>query len=113
MSMNIHLEMSREILVKKTLHTCFQTESIDLWQTPTEVSYAIQNSNTPLEEYQKWVLSVSKDEEEDVSENDDFFCTGKPVGKETLNIGKSHIEDLVIRIRILEAVGYEQNWYVM
>lgn len=112
MSMNINLEMSREVFVKKIGQTCIQTEHIDLWQTPTEISYEIQDSDNKLEAYGKWVLSISKDEEEDIFEADDIFCAGKPVRKNTFNSGKSHMENLVEYIRFLEAEGYEQTWWV-
>lgn len=57
MSMNIFVEATREIIVKKTDKESKQSQFVKVWQTPTNISYEIQKTENPLEAYCNWVNS--------------------------------------------------------
>jgi len=65
MSMNIHIEAQRSVIVEETGSRSTQTVHYeDEWQTPTSVSYEIygpseKSDEDRLEAYCQWAISVS------------------------------------------------------
>ena len=62
--MNLYIQGSREIIVKSTGKEEVQYTSVDVWQTPTDITRTILKSDTPIEEYFKWVRTISEDDED-------------------------------------------------
>lgn len=107
MSMNIHIDAKRDITVNKTGEETTQTYDLDVWQTPTNVSYEIVKSDNPLKAYKDWVLSIAQDTVEDVYSDDDIFCENPPISTRIYNAGKVHVRELEEEIEILQDAGYE------
>lgn len=109
MSMNIYIEAKREVIVTATGEKDFQWKRFDAWQTPTNVSYAIVNSDNPLESYVNWVKEVGEELvcEIPVYAPDDFFCEGAPVSHETYDPAQEHIDDLNEWIDHVKSQHYE------
>ena len=106
MSMNINFVATREIQVVKTGKIEVQTETADVWQTPTKVSYEIKAASDPVKAYFDWVLQQSQDEQVEVYAEDDVWCEGPVVGYKTYNPGKNHVNELGEWIRSVEEEGY-------
>lgn len=83
MSMNIEIYGEREVKVLKTGSVEKQRIYLDVWQTPTRISYEIQDATHPIEEYFKWVDNM---------------------GTES---GTTHIKHLKSLIEVYEKLGYE------
>ncbi len=94
MSMNVYFEALRDVFVPALGKTDVQREHISVWQTPTDVTYEIVQSDDPIKTYFDWVRSISKEEEEPVYADDDIFMENGPIGTELVNHGESHIEEL-------------------
>ena len=97
MSTNIHIVGKRTITFFKgdgTLGNEVQTQYLDVWQTPTKVTYAIMNTADRIQAYKDWVVSQSHDVQEKVYANDDLFCEGDPIGFLITNEGRVHIARL-------------------
>lgn len=106
MSMNIHIIGEREIFIPRVNKTDNQVILFNCWQTPTAVSYEIEQSDNPIQGYKDWVISKSEDYEEPVYADDDYFSERTPIGIEIRNDGKDHIESLDQWINDVEKDGY-------
>lgn len=114
MSMNIHIEATRDIQVIKTGKVVEQTISFDgQWQTPTDVSYAIARSDDPLAEYSRWVMNRTAPVTFNVYAEDDVFSEREPIGTQTYHPGEMHLSDLGLWIDGCIAEGYEIHWVVL
>ena len=113
MSTNLHIFAEREIEVVKT--GARQTQQVDYgftWQTPTEVTKKIMQADNRKQAYIDWVLSISKDVEEYIYAEDDFFCHN-PIGTEVYNEGKEHIDHFTAWCNYMEKDSYEikfESW---
>lgn len=111
MSMNIKFFATREVLVIKTNQRSTQKIEFDVWQTPTEITYDIMESQVPTEAYKAWVMSISQDEE-DIFAGDMFadlrkiFAEDAPVGKRVYNAGKEHVAKFDEWVTQCEESGY-------
>lgn len=114
MSTNLHIKGTRTIRVLKTGKIEEQHIFANVYQTPTDITYQILNSKNKLEEYEKWVMSVSEDYEENIYANyHDEMLERNPIGTETINYGKEHINALKKWIHEAEENGYEIEYYAM
>ena len=109
MSMNIHIYAKREVIVTATGEKDFQWKRFDAWQTPTNVSYAIANSDNPVESYIGWVKSIGKGliREVPVYAEDDIFGERNPLRYETCDPAQEHIDDLNEWIDHVKSQHYE------
>lgn len=107
MSTNIHFEAIREIRVVKTGKIELQRVQFYEWQTPTEITHKIMDSDDKIAAYKEWVLSISKDVEHNIYHIDDIFGEGEPIGKTTVNAGKEHVADFENWIRSVTLEGYD------
>ena len=73
MSMNIHIKAVAKVMVIKTGEEFDHTVYFKVFQTPTEITERIINSENKMEKYESYVLSVSIDEKEFVFAEDDLF----------------------------------------
>lgn len=107
MSINIHFEGTRDILVIKTGKQDVQSVFFrEVWQTPTKVTDKILKSEDPFQAYRDWVLENQEDQTEPMYADDDVFHTGPIVGYETFNYGKEHIKDFDGWLKMMEEDGY-------
>lgn len=107
MSTNIHFKAIREIQVVKTGKIENQTMQFHEWQTPTEITNKIMNSDDKIAAYKEWVLSISKDMPNKIYHPDDIFAEGEPIGETIINVGKEHIAEFEDWIRDVTEQGYE------
>lgn len=107
MSINIHIKGTRQVQVIKTGNIFSQTENFRVLQTPTDVTHKIMKSTNKLQAYKDWVLSIYEDVEEQVYADDDIFQEREPIGTETYNSGKSHIDDLDAWIEMMTLESYD------
>lgn len=108
MSINIYFEAAREIIVKKTGKTDIQTIDRECWQTPTNVTYKIHNSQDPVKAYCDWVLSQSEDETVDVFDDDENF-----IGRKVINFGKEHVNEFLEWVDEMKRNGYDVRTAVL
>lgn len=93
MSMNIAFVARRSIAVLKIGK--FDVQEVWnnwIWQTPTEVTYSIKNSDNPIQAYKDWVMTFSREEEFPIYDDDDIWMEKEPIGVEIYNAAKHHIE---------------------
>lgn len=109
MSTNIHFYGIRDIKVIKTGRCEQQIHKIDVWQTPTTVTYAIMNSleKEPVKAYAAWAANLTGEEQEPRYAEDDIFCEGDPVGYDVINPGRRHAADFLKEVRRLRRLGYK------
>jgi hypothetical protein len=107
MSTNLHLYAKREILIVKTGKLDTQSIHYDLYQTPTKVTEKCLKSENILQTYFDYVMSISKDEVEDVYAEDDVFSEKSPIGKKIVNYSVDHIKSLNDFILDITSNGYE------
>jgi hypothetical protein len=105
--MNIAFKANRQIYVPVINKHEVQSVMIEVWQTPTEVTYRIHNSTDPLSEYFKWVESVSIVSKIPIYADSDIFGEEEPIGYEEVNDGLDHIEDTKDHVHELIKDGYE------
>ena len=86
MSINLYIYGKREIKIVETGKYDFQTEAIDIFQTPTETTEQILRSFYPINSYYIWVSSLFED---------------KP------NIAKDHIIEIKNKIQKMKNEGYK------
>jgi len=110
MSTNVHLQGTRQVTVNKTGKNSIQTISVGLLQTPSNISRTIIQSDDPKQVYFDWVMSISKDEVENVFAEDDIFEERAPISTKVYNIGKVHIKDVEEWISQNEEEGYSITW---
>jgi hypothetical protein len=61
MSMNVYISAKREIVTVKSGIKDTQYIRFNAWQTPTDVTYKIVNSENQQESYIEWVMQQSDD----------------------------------------------------
>lgn len=115
MSMNLHIEATRKVIaeVKGTPKFTTQEITFDLWQTPTSVTYSVLEMEDKLQGYIDWVDSVSEDKQWPIYADNDIFGNGNPIGYETINAGKGHIQELKEWIKYCDDEGYTIEWFYM
>ena len=114
MSMNIHFEATRSIQVISTGEIETQTEYFsEVWQTPTETSYEILESDNDFKAYCDWVMSVSETVSEEVYAPDDLFCEGPAIGYNLVNRGEQQISLFEGWINDMQSRGFTINPVVM
>ena len=91
MSMNLTLTAYRDVVVVKTGEKTKQTERIELWQTPTQVTHRILESKDPKQAYFDWVRSICGEED---------YCN-------------QELKNLQEEMECLERLGYEFEWGMM
>ena len=107
MSMNIHFYGVRDVQVIKTGKIEQQTQQIDVWQTPTKVTYALLAEQDPVKAYARWAADQTGDEQEEIYAEDDIFGEDEPIGYKTINPGRMHAADFLKTVRALRRDGYE------
>ena len=110
MSTNLHICARREITVNRTGKVETQEQFVDVWQTPTDVTYKIMAHDTVearIEAYKAWVLSVSEDQTLNVYAEDDLFHEREPVARKTINMGREECEELDENLAQLREQGYD------
>lgn len=114
MSMNFYISAKREILIVGTGETDYQWERFDVWQTPTNVSYSLLNSENPIESYINWVNERGKTliREVPVYDPNDIFCEGEPIGTELYDPAKEHIDELRKWLTMIEKGKYKLEFEV-
>jgi hypothetical protein len=114
MSMNIHFEATRLIQVVGSDLIETQTEYFsDVWQTPTETSYEILESDNDFKAYCDWVMSVSETVSKEVYAPGDLFCEGPVIGYNLVNRGEQHISLFEGWINDMQIRGFTINPVVM
>ena len=108
MSLNVIFVASREIQVVKTGVIDLQTTTLDVWQTPTEVSLRITRAEDPVAEYKVWVME-QKDcvYEQDLFAEDDVWCE-HPISTEIVDPRIEHIAALDVWIKEMT----QNSWVV-
>lgn len=112
MSMNIFIQAEREIYIPKIKQKDVQREIVEVWQTPTNVSYKIAAAVDPWATYAEWVLKNSKADMVDVYAKDDYFSERNPIGTREVHYGKEHLAKLRKTISALVKKGYTIQWLV-
>ena len=116
MSMNIHLKAALDGMFipdnkkLKKRHISI-VEKFSCIQTPTDITKQILKSKDPEEEYKKWVLNISEDEECPIYADDDYSEEGEPIGIEKYNFGEEHLQELDEFKK--KYSGYLFKWYEM
>ena len=113
MSMNIGFEAVREVQVIKTGQLSVQTEEATVWQTPTAVTYAILDAEDQVQAYCDWVLSNSEDQTYPVFAEDDLWGEREPIGEQTFNQGRDHVEWFQEWVKTRVDEGYDIRAYMM
>lgn len=113
MSMNLYVEATREVTVTKTGKSSVQKISFGLWQTPTEVTYAILESPDVKQAYINWVKSNSSVDKYPIYADDDLFRDREPIGYEDVNAGEDHIRELEEWAKTCEDEGYEIEFFYL
>lgn len=107
MSMNIAFVARRGIAVLKIGKLDVQEVWNNwVWQTPTEITYTIKNSDDPIQAYKDWVMTFSKDEELPIYDDEGVWMEKEPVRFETYNAAKQHIERFQEWIDDMTQEGY-------
>jgi len=106
MSMNIHFQGTREILVLATGLKEKQVLGIPVWQTPTDITYNIVESDNPVKAYAKWAAGQTGEETEPVYAEDDIWNEGEPIGTRTYNLGRLHAAEFLRTVRMMVRQGY-------
>lgn len=116
MSMNIEIYGEREVKVLKTGSVETQRIYLDVWQTPTRISYEIQAAPNPLEKYFEWVMSRSTTTVKKVYHDFHVECdvdfgiiedSPDLYEEQPYNSGEEHIKDVKAQIEVYEKLGYE------
>ena len=108
MSINIHFEATRDIIVVKTGKQEVQDARFrEVWQTPSKVTDKILKSADPFQAYRDWVMENQEDQQEPMYADDDVFHAGPIIGYETFNYGKEHLQDFDAWLKQMKEDGYE------
>lgn len=116
MSMNLHVSAEIDAILAngKPYKIC---NSFGLWQTPTEDTYKMVESNNVKDSYITWVRSHydENDEKRDREEYDEYLKECKTLGYESPPSYESHINRHIRELSewLLAHDGWEINWYVM
>jgi hypothetical protein len=113
MSMNLHVNGTRQVTVTKTGKSSTQTTKFGLWQTPTDVTYAILEAPNVKQAYIDWVKSVSKPQKYPVYAEEDVLGDGDPIGYEEVDHGAEHIKELNEWLSMCEDEGYEVEFFYL
>lgn len=113
MSMNIHIAgtgfakypSGRELVI---------WENFNVNQTPTNITNKILESTDYIKEYKDWVISYSKDEQEEIVDWNGWDETTQyypVIGHKTVNYGKDHCAALDIFLKDIEEKGLKLEVY--
>lgn len=111
MSTNLHVTGFRTVIVEKTGKKDIQTTSFDLYQTSSNVTREILNSDNPAQGYRDWVIADRYEEEELVYAEDDIWGEGEPIGVKTVCYQDEHLKEFDEFIKDSEENGYELTFY--
>lgn len=111
MSTNLHVTGYRTVIVEKTGKKDIQTTSFDLYQTPSNVTREILNTDDPAQGYRDWVIADRYEEEEPVYAEDDIWEEGEPIGVKTVCYHDEHVKEFDEFIKKCEEDGYELKFY--
>ena len=111
MSMNVYITAAREVTAKNKAGKEIKDEQVikfDALQTPTTDTYAIVAAPNPTEAYIDWCLerAVGTDETYPVYAENDPFGENEPVGFETINFYREHVEEFRKWVDCMEEEGY-------
>lgn len=90
MSMNLHIEATRKIIVVKTKKQDIQRITFQLWQTPTKDTFEILKGNSYIL-YKQWINGRGCDEEDK----------------------EYHLNKLDEWVKHCEESGYTIEWYYL
>lgn len=114
MSTNIHFKATRKIQVVETGQIEDQTAFFEnVWQTPTDITHAIQFDANPIQAYKNWVMLDSEDSLEDIFDEDDIFCEGPAVDQRIVNYEIKHCAEFDEWIKNVTARGFKitaESW---
>ena len=113
MSMNLHVSATRAVTVNSTGEQSKQVEYFNLWQTPTDVTYAILETDNPHSAYIKWVLELRNVRTIPRYAPNDFFQEGEIVGYDTYCPEDNHINELATWHKAMTDGGYEIEFYYL
>jgi len=113
MSMNLYASAEREIFVPALNKKDIQTQSVELWQTPTKVTYAALESGDPYAYYRNWVKGLDTKSKMPVHADDDIFCEKDPIGWDEIDEGQDHLDSLANELVGLENEGYKIHWGIV
>lgn len=119
MSMNLRLSSSREIFNRYGDSLGLQTERFDLIQTPTSVSYALEDQEDIHKAYADWVMSRDKLEMVGVHFGTDAERWEKDWNDEPydyyiyMSYGALHLKEVSEWIEYQVEQGYDIEWYVI
>jgi hypothetical protein len=109
MSMNVFIVAEREIFFKLpngSIGNDVQRIKFDAWQTRTEETNRILDSENPAEAYIAWVETRKDPKTVPVFADEDIFGDGEPVGFETVCEATEHVKCLRDWMSAVEAKGY-------
>ncbi len=110
MSINLMILATRNITVDKTGAKDQQTDSFDLWCTPSDVTYNALSSKGTKEFYVNWVRKLDSKAVELVYAEDDTWESSVPIGTIERNYSLEHIKELEEWIAERESAGYDIKW---
>ena len=111
MSMNVYITAIREVTAKNKAGKEIKDEQVikfDALQTPTADTYTIVAAPNPAEAYIEWCLGreVVTNKVYPIYAENDPFGENKPVGFETINFYKEHVEEFRKWVDEVEDAGY-------
>lgn len=111
MSMNLHVDGTREVVAVKSMQKSTQRISFSLYQTPTSVTRALLEAEDIAQAYRDWVLQDRCEETVEVYEPGDIFQEREPIGFKTVCHEDDHIKDFDKFIKECEDGGYDIEFY--
>jgi hypothetical protein len=109
MSMNVFIVAEREIFFKLpngSTGSDVQRLKFDAWQTRTEETNRILDSENPAEAYIAWVETRKDPKTVPVFADEDIFGEWEPVGFETVCEATEHINSFRDWMSTVEAAGF-------
>ena len=113
MSMNIYITAVRNVTAKNKKGDIVhdkQVKKFEAIQTPSDVSYQIQDSENPKQTY---IDFINNWREYPIYADDDLFGEKEPIGIEQLSWTEEHINQFINWIEEYEEQGYTINYDVM
>ena len=106
MSCNIHFVAKRTIYIPSIDKDEEQEIYFNVWQTSSEETRQIQESDDHIQSYKEWVMSRNIIDQYPVyEEEDDFFCEN-PIGYKEINVSQEHIETFNQWLESCQENGY-------
>lgn len=112
MSMNVYITAVREVTAKNKAGKKIKSEQVlkfNAVQTPTKATYEIVGSEHPSQAYIDWCLALAKwsgDKKYPIYAADDHLCEKEPIGFESINFYKDHVEEFRKWVDSVEEEGY-------